>query len=255
LAILEVRGLYKFFGGLAAIRDVSMEIGEGELLSVIGPNGAGKTTLFNLITGILPFDKGNIFFNGSEITGLKSHSIARLGIGRTFQSTNLFEDKSVFETLLIGHHCITRSGVWDALLKTTLWQKEEVWIREKSREVLEFVNLTAYENELAKNIPTEAQKRLAMALVLVRDPKLIFLDEPMGGMNVEESMELAHLVQRIKQKGITVCLIEHKMRVVMHISDRIVVLNYGEKIAEGPPEKIKKNKDVIEAYLGAEYVA
>ena len=254
MALLEIRDLCKFFGGLAATHEVSMEIREGELLSVIGPNGAGKTTLFNLITGIIPSDRGKISFRGSAITGLKPHSIAKLGIGRTFQSTNLFNDKSVFENLLVGHHCITRAGVWDALLRTALWQEEEAWIREKAMETLEFVGLRAHENELAMNIPTEAQKRLAIGLALVANPKLILLDEPMGGMNVEESIELTHMIQRIKEKGITICLIEHKMRVVMNISERIVVLNYGKKIAEGPPEEIKKNKDVVEAYLGADYV-
>lgn len=254
MALLEIRGLSKFFGGLAATYDVSLEIREGELLSLIGPNGAGKTTLFNLITGAIAADRGKIFFQGAEITGLKPHHIAKLGIGRTFQATNLFGEKSVFENLLIGYHCIAGGGMWDALLRTNLWKKEEGETRQRAREVIEFVGLKAHGNELAMNIPTEAQKRLAIALALVANPKLILLDEPLGGMNLEESIALTHLIQKIRDQGVTICLIEHKMRVVMNISERIVVLNYGKKIAEGIPEEIKKNKDVVEAYLGAEYV-
>jgi branched-chain amino acid transport system ATP-binding protein len=155
---------------------------------------------------------------------------------------------------MMGNHCTTRSGMVDALFRTNTWKEEESSIRKKSEDLLDYVGLTKYRDELAKNIPTEAQKRLAIALALATNPELILLDEPMGGMNVEETFELTKLIQRIKEKSITVCLIEHKMRVVMAISDRVIVLNYGKKIAEGSPDEIKKNKEVVEAYLGVEYV-
>jgi ABC-type branched-subunit amino acid transport system ATPase component len=250
-AILRVEGLSRFFGGLAAVMDLDFEVQAGEILSLIGPNGAGKTTVFNLVAGTLLPTRGRVRFFEKEIAGLRPHDTAALGIARTFQTTTLFPDETVLDTLIVGYRCRTRMGIWDALLKTGRARRDEEESRRQAEEVLSFVGLADRASELARNIPQEAQKRLAVGLALVTGPKLLLLDEPMGGLTEEENAGMMRLIQRIRGHGISILLIEHKMKVVMKISDRIVVLNYGRKIAQGTPEAVGRNPEVIEAYLGA----
>ena len=253
--LLQVRNLSKFFGGLAAIHDVEFHVNGGEILSIIGPNGAGKTTLFNLLTGVHHPSRGEIIFQEEAITDYSPSQTARRGIARTFQTTVLFGELSVLDNVLIGHRCRMRSGIWDALLQTRRLRKEVEESLECTRETLSFVGLADYQNDLAKNVSQEAQKRLSIAMALATQPRLLLLDEPTSGLVTEETGELMNLFLRIVKRGITICLIEHKMRVVMNVSDRVIVLNHGEKIAEGPPQEISRHRAVIEAYLGEEYAA
>jgi branched-chain amino acid transport system ATP-binding protein len=252
-AILSVQGLSRFFGGLAAVSDLDFEVQTGEILSLIGPNGAGKTTVFNLITGTLLPSRGKVRFGAKEITGSKPHETAGYGIARTFQTTTLFPEESVLDNLMIGYRCRTRMGLWDALFQTERFRRDERKSREKAEEVLGFIGLADRAAEIAKNIPQESQKRLAVGLALATEPELLLLDEPMGGLTEEENVGMMNLIEKIRDQGISILLIEHKMKVVMKISDRIVVLNYGRKIAEGPPDGVSRNAEVIEAYLGAGY--
>ena len=252
-AILSIQGLTRFFGGLAAVMDLSLEIQSGEILSLIGPNGAGKTTVFNLITGTLLPARGRVVFQDHEITGSRPHETTARGIARTFQTTSLFDDETVMDNLIVSHRCRTRMGLWDALLQTGRSRGDERQCREKAEEILNFIGLGERGSELARNIPQESQKRLAIALALVTEPKLLLLDEPMGGLTEEENIGMMDLIRKVRTRGISILLIEHKMKVVMNISDRIVVLNYGQKIAEGAPQEVSRNAEVIEAYLGAGY--
>ncbi len=255
MALLEVFGLSKRFGGLMAVHDLSFHIQPGELLSIIGPNGAGKTTLFNLLTGIYKPTAGRIIFNGVEITGCKPYQAARNGIGRTFQKTSIFKQGTVLDNVVIGQSLHAKLGVWGSVLRTPSATREEQKAREKAREILSFVGLADKENKIAGNLTEEAQKRLCISMALATEPKLLLLDEPTGGVNVEEISGLIELFRKIGQSGITICLIEHKMRMVMSISDRIIVLNYGENIAEGTPKEVVNNKEVIKAYLGVRQIA
>jgi len=255
MALLEVSSLNKRFGGLMAVNDINFCIESGELLSVIGPNGAGKTTLFNLLTGIYRPTSGSIHFNGSDITGCKPYEAARCGIGRTFQRTTIFREESVLDNLVIGQSLHMKAGVWGSVLKTSTTRSEERQIREKAREILSFVGLTGREDKPAGSLTEQAQKRLSIAMVLVAKPKLLLLDEPTGGVNLEEIGGLIELVKKVQESRVTICLIEHKMRMVMSISDRIIVLNYGKKIAEGTPKEVASNGEVIKAYLGERRVA
>jgi branched-chain amino acid transport system ATP-binding protein len=255
MALLEVSGLSKIFGGLTAVGGITFHVDAGEVLSIIGPNGAGKTTLFNLLTGIYRPSAGKIRFDGDEITGCKPYQATRYGIGRTFQRTTVFGDESVLDNIIIGQALHTKSGVWGSILRTGASRREERQVTENAREMLSFVGLSDKETSLAGNLTEEAQKRLSIAMVLATGPKLLLLDEPTGGVNLEEISGLIELVQKVRKSGVTICLIEHKMRMVMSISDRIVVLNYGEIIAEGTPKEVAENKEVIKAYLGARRVA
>ncbi|HUJ69953.1 MAG TPA: ABC transporter ATP-binding protein [Syntrophorhabdales bacterium] len=255
MALLEVSGLVKTFGGLTAVGNLSFSLEQGELVSVIGPNGAGKTTLFNLLTGAYRPTAGKILFDGNDITGCKPFQSAARGMGRTFQKTTVFRDETVLDNVIIGQSVHLKTGVWGAIVRTAGTRREEERVRNKGRSVLDFVGLANTEGRLAGNLTEEAQKRLSIAMVLAADPKLLLLDEPTGGVNLEEIGGLIELVKRIQQSGITVCLIEHKMRMVMSMSDRIIVLNYGTNIAEGTPAEVASNKEVIEAYLGARRVA
>jgi ABC-type branched-subunit amino acid transport system ATPase component len=251
--ILTVQGLTRHFGGLAAVMDLSFRVQCGEILSLIGPNGAGKTTVFNLITGTLLPTRGKVFFQDQEITGLRPHETTSFGIARTFQTTSLFYDETVLDNLIVSYHCRTRMGLWDALFQTGRSREDERRCRQKAEEILELIGLQDRAWGLARNIPQESQKRLALGLALVTEPKLLLLDEPTGGLTEEENISMMALIQKVRASGVTVLLIEHKMKIVMNISDRIVVLNYGQKIAEGPPQEVSSNSAVIEAYLGAGY--
>lgn len=252
-AILTIQGLTRFFGGLAAVMNLSFEVQSGEILSLIGPNGAGKTTVFNLITGTLLPTRGKVLFQDHKITGSRPYETTALGVARTFQTTSLFYDETVVDNLIVGYRCRTRMGFWDALFQTGRSREDERRCRQKAEEILEFIGLRERASELARNIPQESQKRLAIALALVTEPKLLLLDEPTGGLTEEENIGMMALIQKVRTRGISILLIEHKMKIVMNISDRIVVLNYGQKIAEGPPQEVGHNSAVIEAYLGAGY--
>ena len=248
--ILSVSSLSKTFGGLRAVDEVSFSIQEKEIFGLIGPNGAGKTTVFNLLTGIYAPTEGKIAFLESEINGLKPYEITRRGIARTFQNIRLFGSMSVTDNVSIAQHCRTRAEVFSSILKPAWVKKEEKAIQEKSHELLAFVGLESKKNELARNLPYGEQRRLEIARALATEPMLILLDEPAAGMNPLETLSLMSLISKIRDKGLTVLLIEHDMKVVMGISDRIAVLDYGKKIAEDIPEEIRSNEKVIEAYLG-----
>ncbi|MFC1824679.1 ABC transporter ATP-binding protein [Thermodesulfobacteriota bacterium] len=255
MALLEVRRLDKRFGGLTAVNEIDFSIEPGELLSIIGPNGAGKTTLFNLLTGIYSPSAGEIRFNGRDITGCKPHQAARSGIARTFQKTTIYHEETVLDNVVIGKSVNAKTGVLGAILKTPSNRREESRAYENGRDILSFVGLHDRDNQIAGELTEEAQKRLSIAVALAIDPKLLLLDEPTGGVNLEEIDGLIDLIERVRKSGITVCLIEHKMRMVMSISDRIIVLNYGKNIAEGTPGEVAGNEQVIKAYLGERYAA
>ncbi|MBI5603649.1 MAG: ABC transporter ATP-binding protein [Deltaproteobacteria bacterium] len=255
MALLQVSDVSKRFGGLLAVSGLTFTVKQAEIISIIGPNGAGKTTLFNLLTGIYRPTSGKILFDGREITGFKTHQAARQGMGRTFQRTTVFGRESVLDNVMIGHTLHLKTGVWGTLFRTAFARQEERRVKEKAREVLSFVGLSEKEKLPAGSLTEEAQKRLSIAMVLATDPKLLLLDEPTGGVNLEEIGGLIDLMEKIRKAGITICLIEHKMRLVMRISDRIIVLNYGVNIAEGTSAEIACNGEVIKAYLGARHVA
>jgi branched-chain amino acid transport system ATP-binding protein len=255
MALLEVSGLTKTFGGLTAVNKLTFSVDQGELVSIIGPNGAGKSTLFNLLTGSYRPTSGMVVFEGNDITGCRPYQAARCGIGRTFQSTAVFREETVLDNVIVGQSLHVKTSLWGAVLQTGNARREEEKVREKARSILDFVGLSVQEDKPAGSLTEEAQKRLSIATVLVTDPRLLLLDEPTGGVNLEEIGGLIELVTKIRESGITVCLIEHKMRMVMSMSDRIIVLSYGTNIAEGTPQEVANNKDVIEAYLGARRVA
>jgi len=251
--MLKIDHLTKRFGGLAAVSDVSTVIEEGRINAIIGPNGAGKTTFFNLISCVHKPTSGPITFNGQDVTSLRTDQVAKLGVARTFQTTALFDRATVLDNLIVGHRLRTRSGLWDVLRGSSRLREEERVCREKARDALDFVGLSHVAGRIAGDITQEERKRVAFALALATDPKLMLLDEPAGGVNPEETEGLAELIRKLVRHGITVALIEHKMGMIMSLADKILVLSYGEKIAEGTPEEIRRNPAVIDAYLGSEH--
>jgi branched-chain amino acid transport system ATP-binding protein len=253
MELLEIRKVKKDFGGLRAIDDLNLKVGEGEILGLIGPNGAGKTTLFNVIAGFYAPTKGRIIFQGEDIAGLKPNEVARKGLVRTFQATTLFKENTVLESVCLGFHLDRKAGFWGQLLKTPAQRQEEREIKKRAMEILEFMMLDALKDELAKNLPYGHQRALGVSIALATNSKLLLLDEPVCGMTSEETKLMMDHVRRVhEEKRITLIIVEHDMRVVMGLSDRIAVLNYGRKIAEGTPEQIRDNREVVEAYLGIE---
>ena len=251
MALLETVKVVKRFGGLVAVNKMDFCIETGEIVSIIGPNGAGKTTFFNTLTGIYRPEEGRITFNGRSLLGLRPDQIAARGIARTFQNIRLFGNLSVIENILVGGHIHLKQSPVGILLQVPAFRHEETAAEQKAEELMHYVGLRAVGNELAKNLPYGAQRRVELARALASDPQLLLLDEPTAGMNPQETMDAVKLFRRIRdEKGVTVLLIEHDMRVVMNISERISVMDYGEKIAEGTPAQISGNQRVIEAYLG-----
>jgi branched-chain amino acid transport system ATP-binding protein len=252
--LLETKGLTKHFGGLAAVSQLDMHVNQGEIVGLIGPNGAGKTTVFNLITGFVRPTSGKVLFDGHDITGKKPHRIAESGIGRTFQLSYLFPDFTVLENVVASFYLYPRSGFWEALFNTPAYRKKEEYISNQAREILQFVGLDKVKHELAKNLPHGHQKVLNVARALAIKPKLLLLDEPIAGMTHDEIVFSLRVFEKIRSQGITILLVEHNME-FMSLCDRVIVLNFGHKIAEGSSGEVRQNEAVIQAYFGSEHAA
>ena len=253
MTLLKTEGLTMQFGGLTAVKDLNLSIDQGEIVAVIGPNGAGKTTAFNMITGVYKPTKGTIAFNGQPINGLKPHLITRQGMARTFQNIRLFKDLSVEDNVFIAQHLHLKSNLYQAMFRLPGYRQEEKEILDKVYSLLEKVGLTDLAQEKASSLPYGLQRKLEIARALATDPQMLLLDEPAAGMNPKETEDLTHFIQDIRDEfDLTILLIEHHMQVVMDISKRIYVLDYGITIAEGTPAEIQNNERVIQAYLGVD---
>jgi branched-chain amino acid transport system ATP-binding protein len=252
--LLETKALTKYFGGLTAVSQLDLSIKEGETIGLIGPNGAGKTTVLNLITGFLRPSEGKIFFQGKEISDKKPHLIAKLGIGRTFQLAYLFPDFTVFENIVASFHLHPRSSFWEVLFNTASYRKKEKSIEEQAMEILHLIGLEPVKDGLGKNLPHGYQKLLTMARALAIKPKLLLLDEPIAGMSLKEINFAMSVIEKIRSQGVTILLVEHNMR-IMTLCDRVIVINFGNKIAEGSMEEVRQNQEVIKAYFGRDDAA
>ncbi len=252
--LLEIKGLTKQFGGLTAVNNFDMTVNKDEIVGLIGPNGAGKSTLFNLITGIYPSTRGKVFFDGKDVTGVRPYQAAALGIGRTFQLNPLFPDFTVVQNVSASFHLHPHSNLFSVYFNTAAYRRNETYIKDQALKILRLVGLEKVKDELAKNLPHGYQKMLGVARALATGPRLLLLDEPLGGMNPSEIEFSLNAIRMMRDQGITVVVVEHNMQ-ILTLCDRVVVINFGQKICEGLPAEVRENKEVIAAYFGGEHVA
>ncbi len=253
--LLRTKNLTRYFGGIGAVSDVDLCVEEGRIVGLIGPNGAGKTTLINLVSGFLRPTRGSVFFDEKDVTGKKPHLLARMGIGRTFQIIPVFGEFTTLKNIVASFYLSAERGLIGSLCNTTAYRKKESYIADLAEEILQLVGLTGVRNELARNLPHGHQRVLDLAMALAVKPKLLLLDEPMGGMSQGEIDLALNAIRKVHDQGTTILLVEHNVSIVMGLCDYIVVINYGRKIAEGPPDEIKENEQVIQAYFGGNYAA
>jgi len=255
MPLFEVKGLTKRFGGLTAVNTLDLSVEKGEIVGLIGPNGAGKTTVFNMVMGTYSPSAGKVIFSGKDITGLKSYVIVRQGLARSFQRTVLFSEMTALQNILLGFHLFSETGFWNSLFNSRSIQEKKTQLLEKAAEIADFMELGQSKDQLAGNLPHGHQRMLGVAIALATHPELILMDEPVTGMNPEETDRMMNKIREIRDQGVTLLVVEHDMRLVMNICDRLYVLNFGSKIAEGPPSEISRNREVIAAYLGSEYAS